>query len=89
MRDRITMVVAATISVFVLLSLVFTFILAVRGQETGGIWGQVFDLVAVLVGAIGGYIAGSQIQKARDDHDADTPPAEPVELEDDPSELDT
>jgi L-lactate permease len=84
MRDRVTVIVAVTISVFVLLSLVFTFILAIRGQETGTIWGQVFDLVAVLVGAIGGYIAGSQIEKHRPTPPAELEPAEPV----DPSEGD-
>jgi hypothetical protein len=65
MRDKVTLIVAVTISVFVLLSLIFTFALALRGQETGTIWGQVFDLVAVLVGAIGGYVAGSQIERSK------------------------
>jgi hypothetical protein len=65
MRDRITLIIAVTISAFVLIALIGAFILAVLGLDPGDVFPKVFDLIAVLVGAIGGFITGSQIEKGK------------------------
>lgn len=65
-RERVSILAMSTVSLFVLASLVFTFILAVRGIEIGAVWSKMFDLIGVLVGGIVGYLAGQQVERSRD-----------------------
>jgi hypothetical protein len=64
-KNRVVVMVTATLCVFLLLSLVGTFALEWAGKESGTIWGRIFDLVNVLTGALVGYLAGTQVEKAR------------------------
>ena len=76
MKDRVTILIAGTISAFVLIGLVGAFILALRGQDPGQVFPKIFDLMAVLVGAIGGFITGTQIER-RNGHAKPEPEPEP------------
>lgn len=61
-RDRVTLIITITVSLFLLISLVGTLMLALREVDTGEVWDKVFNIVGVLVGAIAGYIAGRTTQ---------------------------
>jgi hypothetical protein len=71
-KNRVVVMVTGTLCIFLLLSLVGTFALEWTGKESGTIWGRIFDLVNVLTGALVGYLAGTQVEKARlTKHDPD------------------
>jgi hypothetical protein len=70
-KNRVVVMVTATLCIFLLLSLVGTFALEWAGKESGTIWGRIFDLVNVLTGALVGYLAGTQVEKARATHTPD------------------
>jgi hypothetical protein len=84
MRDKVTVIIAVTISAFVLLALLGAFVLAIRGQDPGEIFPKVFDLVAVMVGAVAGFITGSTLERKReavpDDREVEPVPVEAVSL---------
>lgn len=58
-RERIVMLVVYIVGLFLALSMVAQFALLWAGRldAAEGVWRPMFDLMAVLVGAIGGYIA--------------------------------
>lgn len=57
-RDRVVMVLAFTVSAFVLVSLAGIVTLAWLRRVDESVWLALFSLVTALVGAIAGYIAG-------------------------------
>lgn len=63
--DRVILTVVAIVGTFILLSLLATFLLQWTGRiESGeGAWRPVFDLVIVLVSAVGGYISGQTVER--------------------------
>lgn len=65
-KNRVIVMVTATLCVFLLVSLFGAYALAWTDRDPGEVWTKVFDLVSVLAGALVGYIAGQQVQKARD-----------------------
>ena len=67
MRDRVVLIVTAIIGTFVIVSLLGQFILTYTGRIAGdeGIWRPLFDLVAILVGAVAGFIGGVEIERTR------------------------
>lgn len=65
-RDKVIIIITAVVGAFVLITLVGTFVLEATGNDTGAVWGRAFDLVGVLAGGLVGYVAGENVQKARD-----------------------
>lgn len=66
--DRVLLIVVGIIAGFIFFSLVAQFVLVYTGRVSGddaGAWKPLFDLVVVLVGAVGGYIAGERVERAR------------------------
>jgi hypothetical protein len=80
-KNRVVVMVTGTLCVFLLLSLAGTFALEWAGKESGTIWGRIFDLVNVLTGALVGYLAGTQVEKARLSGGNDAP--DPGSVDDD------
>ncbi len=68
-RDHVVLVVVYVVALFLALSMVGQVVLIVSGDLDGddGIWRPMFDLVAVLVGAIGGYVARDAMGSRDDD----------------------
>lgn len=64
-RDKVVVWIAGIIGLFLILSLVGVFALAITDRETGAIWDRVFELVGVLSGGLVGFIAGAQTEKAK------------------------
>lgn len=70
--EKVVLSVVVIIGVFIVLSLVAQFFLLWSGRITGeeaGVWRPIFDLVAVLVGGIGGFIAGSTTERSKEEAD--------------------
>lgn len=65
-RDKVIVIITAVVGLFILITLIGTFVLEATGNETGTVWGRAFDLVGVLAGGLVGYVAGENVQKARD-----------------------
>ena len=67
MRDRVVLIVTVLIGVFVVVSLAAQFVLQYTGRLEGdeGVWRPLFDLVAILVGAVAGYIGGVEVERNR------------------------
>lgn len=64
-REKIVLAAVIIVGVFMVASMVGQFVLLWTGRlEDGeGVWRPMFDLMAVLVGAIGGYIARDQMDR--------------------------
>lgn len=71
MRDRVVLWIVGIVGVFVIFSLLAQFLLVYSGRITGdeGVWRPLFDLMAILVGAVAGYIGGVEVQRLRDGND--------------------
>lgn len=68
MRDKVTLYVTLLIGVFIIISMVGNFVLLVTGvldPEDSDVWRPLFDLVAILVGSVAGYIGGVEVEKNR------------------------
>lgn len=78
--DRVVLIVTGTVAGFIFLSLIAQFVLVYTGRldtDDPGAWRPIFDLVVVLVTAVGGYITGQRVQRMRDtpgDHDTPSNP---------------
>ena len=59
-RDRVALLLAATIGAFVLVSLVFVFVLGLRGEKLDDVWAALFALMMAVLGALGGWLAGKR-----------------------------
>jgi hypothetical protein len=65
--DRVIVVVVTIVGLFILFSLLASFLLQWSGRiEAGeGSWRPLFDLVIVLVSAVGGYLTGERVERGR------------------------
>lgn len=66
--DRVILTVVAIVGMFILISMIGQFLLVWTGRfppDQTGVFKPIFDLVIVLVGAVGGYIAGERIERGR------------------------
>lgn len=64
-HDRVTTIVAITVSIFLILSVLGAYALAWTGKDPGDIWPRIFDVIAVLSGAVAGFIAGERTGRDR------------------------
>lgn len=64
-HDKVVIWTAGVIGLFLILSLIGVFVLAITDRETGAVWDRVFELVGVLSGGLVGYIAGSSVARGR------------------------
>ena len=66
--DRVILTLVCIIGGFIMLSLVAQFFLLWSGRldaRDQGVFRPIFDLVAVLVGALGGYVTGQTVEKTK------------------------
>lgn len=64
--DTVMLVVVSIIGLFVIGSLLVQFLLLWTGRiqpNEAQVWRPMFDLVAVLVGGVGGYITGQNVER--------------------------
>ena len=70
-QDVVLVSIVAIIGLFIVLSLVAQFVLVWSGKlpaDQEGVFQPLFDLVAILVGGVGGYVTGQTVErKKRDD----------------------
>jgi len=59
-RDQVALLLATIVGVFVLVSLVFVFVLGLRGESLDDVWAALFALVTAVLGALGGWLAGKR-----------------------------
>ena len=77
--DKAVTLVAIVIGVYVVGTLVGTFVLEVMGKETGEVWGRSFDLVGVLAGGLVGFIAGQAAEGRKIVLNGKHTPSAPIE----------
>lgn len=58
-RESVAMLMALAIGIFLVASLIALFVLALNGVEVGDIWGALFALATAILGALGGWLAGT------------------------------
>lgn len=66
--DRVVLMLTGLVGGFIFFSLVAQFVLVYTGRLDGddaGVWKPIFDMVLVLVSAIGGYVTGERVERAR------------------------
>ena len=58
-RDNIAMMLAVVIGVFLVLSLLGVFILALKNEAPTNLWAALFSLATAAMGGVTGYLAAS------------------------------
>lgn len=65
--QRVILITITIIGGFIFLSMIFSFVLLWTGRvDEVTAWRPLFDIVAVMVGAIGGFITGQTVERGRD-----------------------
>jgi hypothetical protein len=65
-RDRVALLMAAVVGLFVLGSLAIILVLVFSGRAAGdNIWAGLFSMMTGLLGALGGYFGGVAVEAQR------------------------
>lgn len=68
MKGRIVLLIVIFVGFFIIGSLVANFVLLYTGRtDEAGVWQPLFDLVAILIGGVIGWIGGAEYERNRKD----------------------
>jgi hypothetical protein len=66
-QDSVALLLAGTVAVFVLGTLIVVFALALMGTGLPDVWTSLFGLVIAVLSAVGGYLGGKEIEARKRD----------------------